>query len=96
MAGAERLTPEAAQSVQLSGNPIRRVGQILRYAEAFPIRSVGLLPVCVTRAGLVALAESSASAEQWVIAAHEMPRELIGQVDPPEYMNRIDQGELHG
>jgi len=65
---AERLSSEEARNVKLSKNPVRRLGQLARYAEAFrphnatfgrfdPITGV------FTRNRLVELAEARESAD---------------------------------
>lgn len=62
----ERLTPEQARTVDLSRNPVKRLGQLAHYGSAFNMRQVGWspLPMYMTRGDLIRAAESRRHAEQ--------------------------------
>lgn len=57
----ERLTAEEARNIDLSLNPIKRLGQLAEYGAAFGVKKVGMspLPMYMTRGDLVRTAEAS-------------------------------------
>jgi hypothetical protein len=61
----ERLTPSEARTVQLSLNPIKRLGQLAKYGAAFNMKKTGMspLPLYMTRGDLVRTAEARQYAE---------------------------------
>lgn len=69
------LTPEQARTVELSYNPIKRLGQLAHYGSAFGLQKVGWspLPLYATRGDLVRAAESRQYAEEMLRIVDNLP-----------------------
>jgi len=61
----ERLTGEGARSIELSLNPIKRLGQLAEYGAGFGLKKTGMspLPLFLTRGDLVRAADASEQAQ---------------------------------
>ena len=77
----ERLTPEEARTVELSWNPIKRLGQLAEYGAAFHLQKVGSspLPLYMTRGDLVRTAEAHEHARQMIEAIQEVEARTQGE-----------------
>jgi len=93
---AERLSSEEARTVELSKNPIRRLGQLANYAEAFrphhaifgrfdPITGV------FTRKRLVELAEIQESAEALRARVKDFKENIEGATATLEANHLVNQ-----
>jgi hypothetical protein len=69
----EALTPEQARDVELSRNPIMRMGQLAELGAGFNLNKVGWspLPLYMTRGDLVRAAESRQEAERMLAIVYE-------------------------
>lgn len=61
---SEKLTSEQAREVELSRNPIKRLGQLAEYGAAFNFKKAGSspLPLYMTRGDLIRTAEAQEQA----------------------------------
>lgn len=77
----DALTPEQARTIELSANPLRRLGQLAELGSGFHTKKVGSspLPQYMTRGDLVRAAE-----------AHEAAVDAMNAINTIE---ELEQGE---
>jgi hypothetical protein len=76
----EALTTEEARTVELSHNPIKRLGQLAEYGSAYGLKKVGLspMPLFMTRGDLVKAAET----REKIVASLSTLQEIVqGEIE---------------